>query len=307
MRVKNSLINEISEMFGSGIMLKQNNYTCLSFRFETVCGAVLPPYLGSALRGALGGQLLLKHCKNRDRNCMTCEYAPTCTFVKFFNRLALSSKKRYALPNPYVVYHQQPARKQYPAGGELLFEVKLFGGSSIYADEVIEALERGCANGLGTNRSPFSLTDVKKTHGKIMPEMCFGDETTVKLRFDTPLRIKTFAKGIIWALDFPLLITNILRRIDGLNVAEMETSSRDVFSNIAGEIQTKYHSLRKLHLERYSNHTGGRKSMSGLVGDITFTGERLSTFINLLHAGECLHVGRGCSMGLGHYRIIEWQ
>jgi CRISPR/Cas system endoribonuclease Cas6 (RAMP superfamily) len=43
--------------------------------------------------------------------------------------------------------------------------------------------------------------------------------------------------------------------------------------------------------------------MGGFVGGITFVGN-IEPFMQLIKAGEVLHLGKGTGFGLGKYRIV---
>jgi CRISPR/Cas system endoribonuclease Cas6 (RAMP superfamily) len=56
-------------------------------------------------------------------------------------------------------------------------------------------------------------------------------------------------------------------------------------------------------LKRYSNRQKKHLDISGFVGDVTYQGD-IDQFAPFLFLGEYLHVGGGCTYGLGKY-ILE--
>ncbi len=55
-------------------------------------------------------------------------------------------------------------------------------------------------------------------------------------------------------------------------------------------------SLRWHEWERYSARQNTRMKMGGFVGEITFEGD-IEPFMDLIMAGEVLHVGKGTGFG----------
>jgi CRISPR/Cas system endoribonuclease Cas6 (RAMP superfamily) len=55
---------------------------------------------------------------------------------------------------------------------------------------------------------------------------------------------------------------------------------------------------------RYSGRQEHRISMGGFVGDVTFEGD-VQPFVQIIKAGEILHVGKGTAFGLGRYGVQQ--
>src|SRR4030067_120282 len=71
---------------------------------------------------------------------------------------------------------------------------------------------------------------------------------------------------------------------------------------IAKDVKVKKQALTWHDWERYSTRQDTRMKMGGFVGNISFEGN-IEPFMQLIKAGEILHVGKGTSFGLGKYRI----
>ena len=87
-----------------------------------------------------------------------------------------------------------------------------------------------------------------------------------------------------------------------LDVAEIAADKESELLREAKKITVLRNYLKPYYMERYSNRKKARLSLSGLTDTVTFSGE-LSEFIPYLRAGELLHAGKACPMGLGHYTI----
>ena len=69
------------------------------------------------------------------------------------------------------------------------------------------------------------------------------------------------------------------------------------------EIKVKEKNLRWYDWERNSGRQETRIKMGGFLGYITFEGD-VEPFMQIIKAGEILHVGKGTGFGLGKYEIF---
>jgi len=227
-------------------------------------------------------------------------FAPVGVYDELFS--VVDARTGDTPPNPYVIYHAGLTQRH--PDEPLLFEVKLFGTAMRFAGAVTKALTEGCAEGLGANRCPFDLDSVSEVDG---PVIDFADPVPVdraELRFDTPVKIKTYRDGVMWSLDFELLVRNILRRLQALDVMRFDIAEVEGLCSRAMGIHIERSDLSPHMMERWSNRTASKKSLSGLVGTITFTGD-LTEFLPYIYAGSLVHVGKSCTMGLGHYAVFD--
>lgn len=281
-----------------------SNYIIIEMTFSARKSCTLPQFLGSTLRGVLGEQLLRKYCNNPRRFCKYCASIRNCMFTDFFSRLDNKRNKHLHLPTQYVIYHPQPAKTFYRQGELLIFYVKLFNNAIKYQIDVTEALIKGCDEGLSFIRYGFDFVSSKVTQGTSIDVHASFEIDAVTLTFDTPLRINTHTQGIMWKIDFELIIRNILRRLSETDILNLPADVCNDYLKKATCISTSFDHLQPWHIERYSNRTASKKSISGLVGSIAFSGT-LSPFVDLLMLGEIIHIGKACSMGLGHYDLVE--
>jgi len=181
--------------------------------------------------------------------------------------------------------------------------MSIFGKGIEHSDFIIQTMKSGCANGLTVKRIPFILKCVSERRCAIFDDTA-QPAREVTLCFDTPLQIRTSGerKHVMWSLSFELLMRNILRRMRMLDVVEIPANTELKLLRKVEGITIARNTLKPYYMERYSNRKKARFSLSGLTGSVTFAGE-LSEFVPYLRAGELLHVGKACPMGLGHYMI----
>jgi valyl-tRNA synthetase len=72
----------------------------------------------------------------------------------------------------------------------------------------------------------------------------------------------------------------------------------------AGKVETISSNLRWKDWTRYSSRQDRRMKLGGVVGNIVF-GRGAHRFINLIRAGEALHLGKSTTFGLGKIKIIH--
>jgi len=272
-----------------------NTCLILDFEFAAKEPVPLPAYMGSALRGAMGHEFLRCCCNKPAPDCSECSHI--CVYPQFFSRIDRSKNPKDTLPNPYVFYHHGDGHRS----DRLRFSMTIFGNGIEHSDFVIQMIKSGCANGLTVKRIPFLLESVSDCKCAIFVDT--GESAReVSLCFDTPLQIRTSGAGVVWSLSFEVLMRNIIRRMRMLGVAEIPVAQESDLLRKANDIAVISNSLKPYYMERYSNRKKARLSLSGLTGTVTFSGE-LSEFMPFLRAGELLHVGKACPMGLGHYSI----
>ena len=132
-----------------------------------------------------------------------------------------------------------------------------------------------------------------------------GLSRSLKLSFLSPTRI-LYNGHLTLDLEFHIFIRNLLRRLALLSYFHCgEDPSAWDFKGLIGQaeqVKVKEHRLQWHDWERYSGRQDTRMKMGGFVGKITFEGI-IEPFIQLIRAGEVLHVGKGTAFGLGQYRI----
>jgi CRISPR-associated endoribonuclease Cas6 len=212
----------------------------------------------------------------------------------------------------------------YRPGEELVFGLLLIGRATDYLPYFIYTFDELGRTGLGKGREKFGLQSVdldaetiydagSKTLRQFKTARVPLDGTpgrgrkkgTLTLSFLTPTRI-VYNSDLTLDLEFHMLVRNLLRRISLLSYfhGNGRLAAFDFKGLIekAKEVKVIGRDLRWWDWERYSGRQERRINMGGFVGDVTFEGD-LRPFIQILKAGEILHVGKGTAFGLGRYGV----
>jgi hypothetical protein len=301
----------------------------LKLKVIAICeeNAFLPPYLGSTLRGALGRELKKICCrKSYESNCMDCEYKSECYYTYFFVNLREQSEDMpYANmtnPNPFIIEPPLDGKRKYNPGDRLEFNITLIGNSTNYLPFIMISIENMLLKGLGYKRHIFMLEQILDYYTKIriyskgklyyenikiniwFPSIKDISLSEAAIKFITPFRFSTYGR-IKEDLDFVILIKNILRRLSILAVLYCGNES-DIdykkYLDKARNIATENSNLRWHDWERFSNKQNTKIKMGGFVGDIVFKGN-ITPFISFMEIGNIIHIGKGCTMGMGKYEM----
>jgi len=249
-------------------------------------------------------------------------------------------RKYTSAPHPFVIEPPMQRRRGYKPGDEITFGLTLIGRAIDYLPYFIYTFDELGRIGIGKGKAKYELKTVKtiptlakggrgdletsatvydsetKTLKTFTPELLpisfnpsgsplesFHSHLT--LSFETPARI-VYNGHLTLDLEFHILIRNLLRRLSLLSYFHCggEPSEWDFKGIIkrAEEVKVLERDLRWYEWERYSGRQDTRMKMGGFTGKITFTGDT-ELFMDLIRAGEVLHVGKGTSFGLGRYEI----
>ncbi len=291
---------------------------------------LLPSYKGSTLRGGFGHAFRRVVCAIKGRECSDCLLKDKCVYSYIFETPPSADtkimRKYKSAPHPFIIEPPAGQRRGYKPGDEITFGLTLIGRAIDYLPYFIYAFDELGRIGLGKGKAKFELVDVScneetiydsesKTLGTFKPNVLSLDpdllnkETDipelVTLRFLTPTRI-VYNAHLTLDLEFHILVRNLLRRLSLLYYFHCngDPSGWD-FSGIikkAEEVKVSGQGLRWHEWERYSARQKTRMNMGGFVGGITFEGA-IGPFMDLIRAGEVLHVGKGTGFGLGRYEV----
>lgn len=295
-------------------------------RFRVAEPVRLPPYAGSAWRGAFGHALKCALCVTRAPECSGCLLLRSCGYAYVFETPppAQSAKMRKypAAPHPFVLnLDLQGGALARGATYELGFTV--IGRGNQHVPYMLHALEQAGAQGVGQGRGRLSLQQVEQHDDTAWVaiyrpgERCEPRPATIpaipavpshaRLILETPLRLKREA-GIVGARDFSFgaLFANLLRRISMLTYFHTDTPLETDFAALtraAREVTHAEASLRWFDWTRYSSRQKREMALGGLLGEVTLDGALIETFWPYLWLGQYVHAGAVTSMGLGRYRI----
>ncbi len=266
--------------------------------------AVLPAFLGSTLRGALGQAL------HHDTNA----------FNYLYNQRARNDNQQ-DIVNPYVVVPSSIHKTAYHADEELSFEIYLLGDAAQYGQSIIKALRGIQELGLGASRHLFTLVKVMHSldqrviwqddifyeaamQSTILPYRCLFGIKQLAIRTRTPLRIRRDG-ALLEKIDFPTIIRNITRRVESLATRYggwVDKEEIERIQMLSKEVSLIQDCLELKNMERYSTRLGEKMDFSGLMGMVRFEGE-LTPFVPWLYGAQILHIGRNTTFGMGRIEV----
>jgi len=295
----------------------------------------LPPYKGSALRGALTMQFKRLVCHQPGvRSCEGCEVEPSCPYSYVFETPAPADRKGTVgfskFPRPFVVEPPPDSRQEYAAGDVLLMGLVLFGRGIEYLPYFVVTLRELAASGLGTYRSPFALGRIHSVDDLAgRRELVYDPEdgvvraSTIRLGYEDARRYSDAMSGTDLVVrfltctrlmhqgrpafrpEFHILVRNLLRRISALSTGHCgewpDIDYKGIISR-AEQVRIAGGRLEEVYWEHVSSRQGQRVPHDGIVGEVAYTGN-LAEFLPLLVLGMFTHVGDSCVLGMGRYEI----
>lgn len=288
----------------------------------------LPNYKGSTFRGGFGNAFKKVVCPLRETQCEECPLIQKCVYFYVFETAPdetskiLNMNKYEKVPHPFVIEPPEDRTTIVKKTEILSFGLILIGKAIDYLPYFIYTFERLGQIGIGKGRGKFSIQSVSdeerivykkgiliKTPAKKIE--IFQDkfeskgEYSITIQFKTPVRIK-YQREFISDLEFHILIRNLLRRLSLLGFfhcgRQTFTHNPKELIDLSLEVEKVQSNLKWFDWERYSSRQKTKMFMGGLIGEVSYRGN-LSPFINILRAGEILHVGKGTSFGLGKYEL----
>lgn len=313
--------------------LETLSYARAAFRLRVERDGALNPFLGSALRGAIGHSLRKIACLPLCRDVDTCILRDRCAYAYLFEtpvpQGAARLRNMERLPHPFLV-EPPPARSEpWRKGEELRFHVLLVGRAVDHFPFLVAAVHRLASEGLGSGRLPLSLAGVdeapEKGRGRNLwpgendaierleaqnfapPPSPFREGTVPRLsvRFVTPVRLVADGK-VTSELTFRRLARSVIARLSSLLYfhcgRELDVDFKGRL-DAAGDVRLASANLAVESLARWSNRQQSRLQLDGLTGEVVFEGEPLREWWPFLAAGRIVHAGKGTVFGLGRYEI----
>ncbi len=297
---------------------------------------ILPSYKGSTLRGGFGNAFKRIVCAVRNKECTECILREKCIYSYVFETPpppdAKMMRKYRSAPHPFIIEPPPGTRRGYTPEDRLTFGLILLGRAIDYLPYFIYTFDELGKMGIGKGRGKYRLETVTAcTSGKDQERVIYSSDTkTLKpvtssfitlapglpgkepdnstpltLNFLTPTRI-IYNKHLVLDLEFHILIRNLLRRLSLLYYFHCgEDPSAWDFKGIierAEGVKVKERNLKWYDWERYSSRQETKMKMGGFVGEISFEGDT-GLFMDIIRAGEVLHVGKGTGFGLGKYDV----
>lgn len=266
--------------------------------------AVLPSYLGSTLRGAIGQAL------HQDADAFNYLYK---------NRVLNDNGQD--IVNPYLIVPPAISDACYHTGEELSFYIYLLGDAERYVQQLINALQKIKRLELGASRYPFELKkmvhsleqriiwqkgffNAAAARGATLPYRCLSDIREMTIYAHTPLRIRRNG-ALLEDIDFPTIIRNITSRLEAIAARYggwVDRAEAERIQTLSEKVTIIQNHLELKNMKRYSNRLGEKMDFSGLLGSIQFEGE-LTPFVPWLYAAQILHIGRNTTFGMGRIEV----
>ena len=302
-------------------------YVKLHFKVEFTESTDLLPYKASALRGGMGEMLLRANCV-RDRNCDECDFEPECIVRRImYSKMEIRPAFMSSGDSVGYVIECEDYREHFEAGDTMDFAVLLFGRTIVYFAQILNAFYALGMQGIGKNRSRFRIVSV--TNSMREPIMSGSDidmsryriqtvedyipyrrrrirenPLTGVIKFQSPLSLK-FRQNELREFVPEAIIEATARRVyilDCFEGIESDLTNRDWLDALP-KPEVVYESHRIVRVKRYSNHQKSAMSLEGIEGEIRLS-DISGDLLDLLLAGELVHIGKNTSFGFGRYRLM---
>ena len=284
----------------------------LDFSFSPAATLPLPPYAGSAWRGAFGHALKRLVCAMKLRPCAGCPLAGVCMFPAVFGPGTGAEGAR-----PYILAPEPTRRRAALApGGNFSVRLVVLSPAATAAPYMARALIEAARAGIGPGRvplEPVSITDHAGTaiapgSLAVPPPVTLAvppAPPSVRLAFATPLRLRLGGDLATGAkLRLADLAAAIARRLALLGLPLPPEEARAARAEAAGRSFAAAR-LGWLETTRRSSRQGTLMQLGGIVGEATVQLRGTALLWPLLWAGSVLHVGKGASMGFGRIELAD--
>lgn len=296
-------------------------YSKLKFILKIERDCSLPSFKNSALRGGMGKMLMEFSCFGNG-NCNECNYKDDCMVDKVMYS-KLKYKPQFIANDKSVGYIIDCVDKriEFKKGDELKFNLILFGDTIDFASNFIYAFDVLGRKGLGKYNNKYSIKNVLNenginvlTDGRILKNNIIikyvseyiqerkkqlQNLPTLMINFISPFRYKVDGHytSNISINDIKLALN---RRMSILNGYEGIENKDNIES---GNTIITSSQLRWSENKRYSSRQKESMKLGGVEGNIFLNIEN-EEFLDLLIAGELVHIGKNTSFGLGKYILV---
>ena len=302
-------------------------YIKLHFTIVFTEDSTLPKYKTSALRGGMGEILLRENCI-RDRKCETCDFESECIIRHtLYSKMEIQPAFMSAGDSVGYVLECEDYREFFQSGETMVFSLILFGKTIVHFSQFLNAFYALGKMGLGKEHSRFVIESVTNSEKE---EIISGNDIDMtrykiytvsdyieyrkkqinkkplesRIKFQSPVTIKYGGKEQTQFQPKPF-IESTARRVyilDCFEGIESNLNDRDYLESLPiPESICEQH--RPISIRRYSNHQQTAMYLKGIEGELKLSGIP-DELIELLLAGELIHIGKNTSFGFGRYRIF---
>lgn len=298
----------------------QIRYVKIHFGIRFCEDTRLPINKVSAIRGGMGEMLLRANCI-RDRKCEKCDFRTEC-IVRRTMYSQFDQKPDFVTFGDSVGYVLECENYEefFDADEVLEFNLILFGKTIVYFSQFLQAFYQLGVFGLGKGHAKYEIVSVTNTVGKDIlkgHDICMEhykiqtiwDYVTYRLnqrsvtenviRFKTPAALK-YQGQMQKELSMEAIIPAVLRRIyildcfEGLNCEEMRWHREYPEAILENP--------RQVTVYRYSSTQNQKVPLRGVKADLRLS-EIQEELLQVLLAGELIHIGKNTSFGFGRYRV----
>ena len=296
--------------------------------FQAVTPIRLPPYAGSALRGAFGHALKAVACLSAARHRGECRCAVTspCLYRQLFEPFAVQFvpdaslqadklPERLERPPPPLIIEPVTQGVDLATGDQGTFHLVVFGRAAHLQLPVIQlAWQHALMRGIGMQNEAGLRGQATLTEFALLdqPADCINPSDTMHLHLLTPTRLQRLgqwvspddltASTLLWAVIWR---QRLMVRLygDPATLAPLPETLAHEFGAVTLQQRLVWH-----HWTRYSNRQKQTMSLGGLCGHLLLGG--LSDALSRdLYYGQWLHVGKNSLFGLGQYiwTLTPWD
>ncbi len=286
------------------------------FTAEVMDDLYLPPFKGGSLRGALGELIRQVVCVKKRGVCSDCGEA-SCVYRTLFEA---TDEKGRPVAAPYVLEPPADDRSLIPCGEELSFGLILVGRALTLLPFLIMVFDEIGKKGIGRFRSRYRLMRVSADgqevysdgrlvalpQGKSLEDVWAGspyDDGAIRIDFLTPVHLREEGR-LADPARFPVLFDSVYRRAKLLARFHSDERLREdpALREAAAKVKLLGSDTKLCTVERLSRTQGKFLKYDGYVGWLALAGVA-PEIVRWFKVGEYLHVGHGCTFGLGRYRI----
>ena len=310
----------------------QIRYIKLHFTLVIMEDGRLPKSKTSALRGGMGHALLTTNCI-RDEKCEACDFSKDCLVQRMmYPKMEIRPEFMKTKDSEGFVFECEDTREYFEAGDELAFNLILIGRTIVYFNQYLQAFYYFGMQGMGAEHVRFQIAKVTNTLGETLVEgtSVYKERLTVmhvsdyvryrfssgeikrmldadrcRMVFQSPLSLKFQGK---MQEDFrpDALFAAIERRVYILNCYEGLSEEGENIERPAEEHLpiVEKEKAWPVKMKRYSGTQNSKVTFSGIRGWCDLRGLDES-MLQLLLAGELLHIGKNTSFGFGKYTLVN--
>ena len=305
-------------------------YVRLRFELQLTEDVGLPTHKVSMLRGGMGQILLDVNCVHAPRGaCETCGFVEECLVRRImYTKPIIQPDRMSGVDSVGYVLECEDVRKTFHAGDTLSFRLILFGHAIVYLSQFLNAFITLGQRGIGKEHARYRIQSVMNTRGEellserglqinryqvhtlkdyilhrkrtLIEERSGKKREGFSILFRSPLCLK-YENRILDHFELPALAAAAARRIYILDCLEgILTKKLDLQEHLMPKIIHETH--HEIQVPRYSEHQKTKMVFHGIIGELQ-VGEMDEELLELLLAGELVHVGKNTSFGFGRYWI----